>query len=110
MKNIEFNFSVSTSRKSVSYETDPALRTSIKCTGYVRGIAVLNQHVYVIVYSSKEVQVFNSSTYASNPVFQSLDCLIHTTLLEVKMFSILEVMMVKYFELNCATSRSRIGQ
>ena len=62
-----FIFSVSTVRKSVSYETDPTLRNSIQCSNLVRGIVALNERVYVIVYESSELQVFNSSTYALEP-------------------------------------------
>ena len=61
---------MSTSRKSVSYDTVPTLRTSIQCSGWVRGMSVLNEHVYVVVYKSNElneVQVLNSSTLAPEP-------------------------------------------
>ena len=67
--NNEFNFSVSTVTvgKSVSYKAVPKLRTSIQCSNLVRGIAVLNERVYVAVYKSNKVQVFNSSTHALEP-------------------------------------------
>ena len=61
------SFSVSTVRKSVSYETDPKLRSSIQCSNYVRGVSVFNEQVYAIVEESNEVQVFNSSTFAPGP-------------------------------------------
>ena len=58
---------MSTSGKSVSYETDPKLRNSIQCSNCVQGIVALNEQVYVIVSNSNEVQVFNSSTLAPEP-------------------------------------------
>ena len=62
-----------TVRKSVSYETGPKLRRSIQCSNFVIGIYVLNEQVYVIVYKSNEVQVFNSSTYAPEPSIPAIE-------------------------------------
>ena len=60
---------MSTIRKFVSYEKDPKLLTSIQCSNSVRGIAALNQQVYVIICGSNAVHVFNASasTLAKEP-------------------------------------------
>ena len=86
--NNEFHISVSSVGKSVSYETDPKLRSSIQCSDYVHGIVAMNEQVYVIFFKFERcASIQFKYTYPRNPVFQSLDCLIHTTSLEIEMFS-----------------------
>ena len=64
----EFYFAVSTTRRSLSYKTDPKLCNSVQCSEQVRGIVALNENVYVILtWESNTVHVFNSNTLAPEP-------------------------------------------
>ena len=51
-------------RKSVSYDQDPILHTSIPLSWIVRGIAASGDLLYVVLDGSNEVQVFSSTTLA----------------------------------------------